>query len=291
LHLSSATMPSKGKQADRKTEKKPKNQEEDEVKPAGNFTELVKNMVLGSVLAENAVKLPALVQDGIATVKGEKKAEQKKEEKPKEDAQDEKEENEQESKEGEDKENITNKAVPDFVVENDVCGLFNKLTSRLHWSNPLGLATPASGEESLKAWKALKGLELDFGPRAKRKGSPGLERITANLFNNFAQYVHIILLLMIVRAFLFRSFFACLPWLIGYQFLSLFLPLDKLPQAPQLPLDKVPVEIRVVITLVLNGLIQLFFAYELLWKTYFFEKIPLVGLVVYHAYAVRPVEA
>jgi len=280
LHLSSSAMPSKAKQADRKA---PKNQKEDDVSvgaPAGSFKDLAMSMVMGSVLAENAKNLPYLVQDGIAIVKGEKKAEPKKEEKPKEEA---KEEKEGDEKPKEDEE--------DVVVEKDVCGLFNKLTSRLHWSNPLGLATPTSGEDSIKAWKALKGLELDFGPRAKRNGSPGLERITANLYNNFAQYVHIVLLLMIVRAFLFRSFFACLPWLIGYQCLSLFLPLDKLPQAPQIPLEKVPVEIRVVITLVLNGLVQLFFVYELLWKTYFFEKIPLVGLVVYHAYAVRPVEA
>lgn len=285
-------MPSKAKQADRKAGKQPKNQEDDEVSvTAGSFTDLAKSMVMGSVIAENGKNFPYLVQDGIAIIKGEKKVEQNKEEKPKEEAKEEKEENEQESKEGEDKENIANKAVSDFVVENDVCGLFNKISSRLHWSNPLGLATPASGEDSVKAWKALKGLDLDFGPRAKRKGNPGMERISANLYNNFAQYVHILLLLMVVRAFLFRSFFACLPWLIGYQFLSLFLPLDKLPQAPQLPLDKVPVEIRVAITLVLNGLVQLFFVYELLWKTYFFEKIPLVGLIVYHAYAVRPAEA
>lgn len=285
-------MPSKAKQGDRKAGKQPKNQEDDEVSvTAGSFTDLAKSMVMGSVIAENGKNFPYLVQDGIAIIKGEKKVEKNKEEKPKEEAKEEKEENEQESKEGEDKENIANKAVPDFVVENDVCGLFNKISSRLHWSNPLGLATPASGEDSVKAWKALKGLDLDFGPRAKRKGNPGMERISANLYNNFAQYVHILLLLMVVRAFLFRSFFACLPWLIGYQFLSLFLPLDKLPQAPQLPLDKVPVEIRVAITLVLNGLVQLFFVYELLWKTYFFEKIPLVGLIVYHAYAVRPAEA
>merc|ERR1712224_1148279 len=188
-----------------------------------------------------------------------------------------------ESKE-DDKENVANASVPDFVLDKDVCGLFSKVCSRLHWSNPLGLASPPSGEESIKAWKDMFALEVDFGPRAKRKGSPGFDRITVNLYNNLVQYVHILLAFMILRAFLFRSFFACLPWLTGYQFLSVFLPLTPLEKVPQIPLDKVPTEIRVAITLALNALLQFFFVYELLWKTYFFEKIPLVGLVVYHAY-------
>lgn len=169
--------------------------------------------------------------------------------------------------------------------------VFKKLCSRLHWSNPLGLASPKSGEDSIKAWLALKNLEIDFGPRAKRKGNPTMERIVTNVYNNLPQYLHVLLALMVLRAFLLRSYFACLPWLVGYQVLSVFLPLDKIESLPQIPIDKIPTEIRVVLTICLNGLLQFFFAYELVWKTWFFEKPLFIGLIAFHAYAARPTEA
>merc|ERR1712125_118689 len=71
---------------------------------------------------------------------------------------------------------------PDYILENDTCGIFRIVCSRLHWSNPLGLAFPTSSEESLKAWSVFKGLQVDFGPRAKRRGNPGLDRISSNLY-------------------------------------------------------------------------------------------------------------
>merc|ERR1711924_220889 len=135
----------------------------------------------------------------------------------------------------------------------------------------------------------MKDLErLDFGPKNEKKGPQAKERIICNLCTNFVQYVHILLALMMVRAFLFRLYFACLPWLALYQFLSVFVPLAGLPQLPQVPVEKVPAELRITATIALNGLVILFFVYELLWKTYFFEKIPLIGLVVFSAYAVQP---
>merc|ERR1719498_1436974 len=152
----------------------------------------------------------------------------------------------------------------------------------------------------------MKGLEIDFGPKAKRKGTPGTDRIVANISSYAIQYLHVLLGLMILRSFLFRSFFACLPWLVAYQFLSMTLPLgplseiaDSLPSFiptekipfEKVPLEKVPVELRVVATVGFHGLVHFFFLYELLWKTYFIEKLLVAGLVAYHAYAVRPVEA
>lgn len=53
--------------------------------------------------------------------------------------------------------------------------IFASLRDRLAWHNVLGLGLPASADDSRKAWLSLKGLELDFGPRAKRNASPGLK--------------------------------------------------------------------------------------------------------------------
>lgn len=281
-----------GKQAERRASKKAekaKGEEVAETSESGSFVELAKSLAMSSVLAQYALKIPDYAKDGIAIVKGEKKpekkAEEKAEEKPAEDGKTQDATAESEKENVEPKENV---GAGDFVVEKDACSTFNSIASRLHWSNPLGLS--ASAEESLSAWKTLKNLEIDFGPRAKRNGTPGKDRIMTNLYGNAVQYVHVLLAFMMLRAFLFRSFFACLPWLALYQFLSVFLPLTEFPQLPQIPLEKVPAELRIVATIVFNGLLQLFFAYELIWKTYFFEKIPLIGLIVYHSYAVRPVE-
>jgi hypothetical protein len=286
-------MAPKQKQAERRAGKKEKKDEDTDAADGQsatgqNFADLAKALVLNSILVQIAPSVPNFATDAIAIVKGEKKTQPKAEKKEEDDNKENEDSKDETNKENENEKSDTN---GDSVVPKDACGVFSSMCSRLHWSNPLGLGSPASGSESLKAWKDLKGLELDFGPRPKKKGNPGLERITANLYNNLPQYLHILLCMMMLRAFLFRSFFACLPWLVGYQSLSVFLPLDVLPSAPQIPLDKVPVEARIIITVALNGLVQLFFVYELLLKTYWLEIFLYVGLVVYHSYAVRPIDA
>lgn len=295
-------MPPRSKQAERNAERRAAKKgakEADEQdgapaeEPSGGFVERGQALVLGSMIVETAPLIPNLVAEGLAIIKGEKMPAQ-----PSpaptvgEHKQDSQESDEQTNTDVQnDGEPMTNGL---GSVQEDLQGahgVFRKLCLRLHWSNPLGLASPASGEDSIKAWQALKNLQIDFGPRPKRKGNPSLERITTNTYNNLPQYLHVLLALMMLRAFIFRSYFACLPWLVGYQFLSVFLPLDKIENLPQIPIAKVPAEIRVVITVCLNGLLQLFFAYELVWQTWFFEKPLLLGLIVYHAYAARPTES
>jgi len=245
---------------------------------AGRFFERGKSLVLDSVIVGIAPALPGMVKNGVMIVKGEKAASKPKVEEKKEDTEeDDKKENEEEKEEPE-------------VLETDICAEFSKLRSRLHWSNPLGLGAPASGEEAIQAWSAVKSLEIDFGPRSKKKGTPTLDRITTNLYNNVPQYLHMLLAFMILRSFIFRSFFACLPWLAGYQYLSLALPLEALPSVPQVPLEKVPIELRVAVTVGFNGLLHFFFLFELVWNTYFLEKPLWIGLVLCHAYVARPVE-
>merc|ERR1712086_292117 len=79
--------------------------------------------------------------------------------------------------------------------------------------------------------------------RSKKRGSPGMERILTNMHINMAQYLHILLAMMMLRAFLFRSFFACLPWLVGYQCLPLKLPLENMDvMGQQVPLEKCPLK-------------------------------------------------
>merc|ERR1719321_631102 len=172
--------------------------------------------------------------------------------------------------------------------------IFAFLKKRLVWHNCLGLASPTSEEESVAAWMDLKSLELDWGPRPKRNQSPGLDRIKANMYNNMPQYLHMLLALMMLRAFLFRSFFACLPWLVGYQILSLWVPLDDtpIPQLPQLKehIEKCPLKFRVAASVGIHALVWLFFVYEVLWGMWFYEKGLVIGLFCYHAYAVRPAD-
>jgi len=263
------------KQANRKAGKaKQEDDEHPSAAPAssGDLLSNVKSLFLGSCIALTAPKLQALLTD--AEVAPAKEPEKK------------------EEKEGDDKENESkeNEAEAKEEAPKDAKGIFDGLCGQLTWCNVLGLAEPATGEKAMTAWLALKGLELDFGPRAKKKGSPGMDRIMVNLNNNMAQYLHIMLALMMLRAFLFRSWFACLPWLVGYQVASLLLPLTNLPQLPQVPLDQVPTKFRVAGTMAIHALVWLFFLFEVVWKTNFLEKIVLVGLFGYHAYAVVPAE-
>jgi len=263
------------KQANRKAGKA--KQEDDEHPSAaaassGDLLSNVKSLFLGSCIALTAPKLQALLTD--AEVAPAKEPEKK------------------EEKEGDDKENESkeNEAETKEEAPKDAKGIFEGLCGQLTWCNVLGLAEPATGEKAMTAWLALKGLELDFGPKSKKKGNPAMDRIMKNLNNNMAQYLHLLLALMMLRAFLFRSWFACLPWLVGYQVGSLLLPLTNLPQLPQVPLDQVPTKFRVAGTMAIHALVWLFFLFEVVWKTNFLEKIVVVGLFAYHAYAVVPAE-
>jgi len=262
--------PRTGKQADRKAEKKATQKEDAEpatTASGGDLLGRVKTLFMDSCIAQTAPKLQALLQDVEPAKPIEKKEET--------------EEKENEEKETEAKD----EAKGDSAKE-----IFEGLCTSLTWSNVLGLSEPASHEDAMKAWLALKGMELDFGPRAKRRGSPGLERIMLNVHNLLPQYLHLMLALMMLRSLLFRSFFACLPWLVGYQVLSILVPLTNLPQLPQVPLEQVPTKFRVAGTVVLHALMLLFFVFEVVWNTYFFEKFFLICLFTYHAYAVRPAE-
>jgi len=241
----------------------------------------VKALVMGSCIVQNAQNAPKLLE----------LLQNKEVAKPPAPVEEKKEEETEKKEEGDEKETVdppieqkeTKQGSGDTATD-----MFNGLCTQLSWCNVLGLAEPASGEEALTAWKALKTLELDFGPRAKRNGSPGLDRIVTNLYDNFPQYMHLLLAMMMLHSFLFRSFFACLPWLVGYQMASVLLPLTALAQLPQVPLDQVPTKFRVAGTLAIHALVWFFFLFEFVWKMWFFVKIPAIGLVVYHAYAVRP---
>merc|ERR1719387_2357864 len=156
------------------------------------------------------------------------------------------------------------------------------MKERLVWYNILGLGQPASGEDAKASWLAMKDLELDYGPRKSRKGTPGLDRVLLNLLNQLPQYIHILMVFMLLRTFLFISWFAMLPWALALQVASLLVPLELVPQCP--------VKFRVAGAMALNGLVLLLFLREVLWRTYQLEKILWVGLIAAHAYVVRPVE-
>lgn len=268
------------KQADRKAAKKAAKQDDaaDAAAPvqAGSFSDLGKVLLLGSCLAQVAPKLPDIVKDAKAELEGKGKKAEETSAPPKVDETDALLPKEEES------------AKP--PAAGGPVEIFASLQARLVWFNFLGLGMPETAEDAMSAWLALKELEIDYGPRKKRNASPGVERITANVYKNLPQYLHVLLALMMVRAFLFRSFFACLPWLAGYQFLSLFVPLEGLPQLPQVPWEKIPVGCRVALTMGIHALVWFFFAFEVLWKTYWFELFLLIGLFTYHAYAVRPAQ-
>jgi len=261
--------PRASKQADRGSKKVKQEDEPASAADAGDFVDVVKGLVLGSCIAQTAPKMPDLMQDKLVDKNAPKEEPEKKEESEETDKNAPEETKAEEEEEGPTK-------------------IFSSLCDRLAWHNVLGLGSPASAEESKKAWLSLKGLELDFGPRAKRNGSPGTDRIKANLRNNLPQYLHALLALMMLSNFLFRSWFACLPWLVGYQVLSTMLPVTNIPQVPQVELEKVPIKFRVAATVGLHGLVWFFFLYEVLWRSMFLT-IPLAGGLVYHAYAVRPV--
>mmetsp|Transcript_103686 Transcript_103686/g.184216 ORF Transcript_103686/g.184216 Transcript_103686/m.184216 type:complete len:253 (+) Transcript_103686:49-807(+) len=178
-------------------------------------------------------------------------------------------------------------------IESQSKTIFAALGERLFWHNPLGLAEPATPEESKAKWLEIKGLEMDMGPRKKKRetGNPSLDRIMMNVCSYLPQYTLVVLVFAMLHAFLFRSFFACLPWLCLYQLASVLIPLETMEQVPQVPLSECPTKYRVAATIVLHGLMLLFFAYELLWMMNFLWKILLIGLIALHAHSVRPASA
>jgi len=260
------------KQADRKAAKQASKTVDDEPATAeegfGAIISVCKELVFKSVLVKLSPALPDLLKEksdaGAAEVKKDATS------------------NEQENEGDENKENVSDEdKKPEEPA--DAASIFEGLRSRLPFYNPLGLGLPASGEASKIAWLSLKSLEVDGGPRARKKGTPGMDRIKVNVEKNLPQYIHIVLLLMCLRAFLFRSWFACLPWLVGYQVLSLEIPLglirEKFPQVP--PVDS---KFRIAATLAIHGLMWLFFLYEALSLV----TVLLIGLVIVHAYVASP---
>ncbi|CAK9001120.1 unnamed protein product [Durusdinium trenchii] len=231
---------------------------------AADLVQSGESLVLGSCIAHYAPKLPDLLKEN---------GEDATQEKAKEPAE------EKESAEAE--------------AERSGAGspsdAFAELTTRLAWSNPLGLARPLSGEDAIAQWKALSQLEVDGGPRKSKRGSPSMDKIMANLSEFLPQYLHILLVLGMLHAFLFRSYFACLPWLVLWQTVSLLVPLETLEQVPQVPLSQCPVKFRVAGTVALHALMLLFFVFELIWCMNFLVKILVFGLLTLHAHSVKPI--
>merc|ERR1719188_2002883 len=115
-----------------------------------------------------------------------------------------------------------------------------------------------------------------------------MDRIVTNLYNNLPQYLHVLLFVFMLNCLLFRSWFACLPWLVFYQTLSLALPLETLERLPQVQLGKVPLKFRVAATMAIHALVWLFFLYEAIWRCNFLIEFLAVGLIVAHALCVVP---
>jgi len=270
-----------GKQADRAAKKKSAKVEDDE--PAevsassGEMVAMAKELVMSSVLVQLAPKVPNLVKDAAAAAPEPASKDENTPPENREGA---------ENTEGDDikKDDAPAAKAPEAEGPG---AIFDGLVARLQFHNALGLGLPATGEESKAAWLRLKGLEVDGGPRSRKKGSPAMDRLMANGKANMPQYLHVLLALMMLRAFLFRSWFACLPWLFLYQVLSLMCPLEW-PQFPQVP--KVEVRYRVAVSVAIHALMWLFFLFEAVYKTYIVEKMLLVGLFAAHAYVVRPAD-
>jgi len=271
-----------GKQTQRNEKKKAaKVAEQDDAPEAtsteNSFGDLFKMLFLGSAIMTVAPKLQGIFTP---TDDSKKEAEAKVAEA-------------EEKVEGEVSEESEKVAEVSLDTADSIFAFLKERIGLVSWHNCLGLASPASAEESIAAWMALKELEVDWGPKSKKNKSNGLDRIKVNLMNNMPQYLHILLALMMLRTFLFKTFFfGMLPWLVGCQILSLYVPLDDtpIPQLPQLKehISKCPVKFRVAGSVGIHALLWLFFAYEVLWGMWFFEKGLVAGAISYHAYAVRP---
>lgn len=275
-------MSTKNKQAKRAAQKLDRTAaEEDEpvtaapVTGPGKLLELGTAQIIGSCLLKYAPKMPHIMQkdsplSGDAKLPASPRAETKEQDDN---------DNTEETTEAKDK----TTAEPEEIVE-----IFSALRTRLTWHNAMGLAEPQSGAEATALWMNLKAQELDMGPRKSKRGTPKLDRILANLSGNFIQYVHILLFGFMLNAFLFRSWFSCLPWLFAYQIASLMVPLETIPAFPQVPLSAVPLKFRVAVTMAIHGLLWFFFFYEAVWRCNFFIEFLLVGAVISHAYVAKP---
>eukprot|EP00929_Paragymnodinium_shiwhaense_P047332 TRINITY_DN23_c4_g1_i1.p1 TRINITY_DN23_c4_g1~~TRINITY_DN23_c4_g1_i1.p1 ORF type:complete len:278 (+),score=119.09 TRINITY_DN23_c4_g1_i1:92-925(+) len=276
-------MPSK--QAERNAQKraaKKATQEEETAAPTsasgpptpGMLVEQLSTLFKGACIVKMAPKLVELLKQQGDAPKAEEPKKEEKEEKKEEEEEDKKDENAQESTEDKPA------AAQDYETAE---GLWAVCNERLQWYNTLGLAAPASPQDAQDKWFVLKGLEVDFGPKKARRGNPALDRMMKNVYDFLPQYLHILLVLMCLRSLLFRSWFACLPWLVGYQAASLLVPLDKTKD--------VPLKFRVAATAGIHALVWLFLVYELLVKITWFELIMLVpGIFAFHTYAAKPLE-
>jgi hypothetical protein len=252
-----------GKQTDRKNKKEATKDDEPAAAGSDGIVAAVKKLAIGSVLAEVMPMVPKLM-------KGEAVAAAAKEE-------------EKENKEDSNEKKDESEGAWEAEKPKDAAGVFESLIARLPLTSALGL--DSSPEEALALFTRL---EVDFGPIKRKKGNAAMERIEVNVERNLSQYITILLALMCLNALVFRSWFACLPWMVGYQLLSLNLPLmdfirHHFPQVPEIDL-----KFRVAGTMVIHTLVWLFFLYEVLFVTYFLAKLPLIGLFVIHAYAVAP---
>lgn len=261
------------KQVDRNANKKAKQQEEKEANnpPASGDNKILsvcKSLVMESCIVMYAPKLKDLVQDIIKEFK-DKGAEKK---------------NGDDSKNGDSKEDEAEDEKEETPKGDKGEGeIFTALKDRLTWHNSLGLGQPFSTTDAKEAWHKFKNLEFDYGPRQTRRGTPKYDRIMANLCGNMTQYLHIVLALMTMRTFFGRSFFALLPWLLALQLASTLVPIDVLP-------PKVTIKVRGASSFSIHALVWLMFLWEAVWKTYFFEKIAVAGMIVLHAHSVRPAE-
>jgi len=234
----------------------------------GTIIAMIKLIVTTSFLAKLSNKGPQLIEElkGATSKRADAKAEPKKKETNAEDEGAEKETNDEDTK-------------PKDTSSGSV---FEPLMAIISIYNVLGLGAQQGSAES---WRTFVKLNMDFGPKDK-KGGAIKERLMTNFERNMPQYLHIFMALMCVRSFLFRSFFACLPWLVAYQMVCVSLPLirAKVPQVP--PVDLI---YRIAATGAFNALTWLFFAYESTVMTHLLEKILFAGLFAAHAYVVAPV--
>lgn len=166
--------------------------------------------------------------------------------------------------------------------------MYESLKERLAPWNCLGLAAPFNGDDAKAAWMAFKELELDWGPRKARKGNPSLDRIIKNVTENFAQYLHALYALMLLRTVFYIllghfSIFSFLLIFFGLQNAAVFVPRETIPPT---------VEAKFVAAgaLAVHGFVWLTFAYHALWSTHFFLKFLIICLFAFHAHSVRPAD-
>lgn len=236
----------------------------------------VKAVFQECVLAKFAPKIPAILagdvndEDVVIAATEPAKAEEEKEDAPKD-----------EKKE----ENAMNVSLPPVVA------MFNELVELLAPNNSLGLGP--SGTSTRKAYNKMKNQEMDWGPRLRKAGatigSPGIDRISANLKINTLQYLNIIIVLLLVRAFVTRTILTCpMVWTFFLQCLLTVCPLENFSiKGIPIPASLVPANLRVVAAIVIHGLFCLSFVWEALF-TSGFEKFCAAFGVLSHCYFYRP---